>query len=246
MYNIALKITFLLIVLSGSSQARAESLNVAVASNFLKTMRDLSVVYEELSGHHLNISAGSSGKHFAQIKQGAPYDVFLSADSIRPKRLEEEGLAVEGSRLTYAIGRLALWGKSTSSVQLEASALEKPSISRFSIANPRLAPYGVAAKEVLLSLERFDVLEPILAKGENINQAYQFLATGNADLGFVSLAQMKQAGHIDYWLVPSELHSPIEQQLVLINNSEAAQQLSQFMQSDKAKEIIQQHGYDLP
>lgn len=209
-------------------------------------MQQLSTEFENISGHQVRLSAGSSGKQYAQIMHGAPYDVFLSADSERPKRLIENKIAVDGSRVTYAIGRLVLWGRDAVLLGQGAKMLGDSSISRFAIANPRLAPYGAAAKEVLVSLNRYDELKPKIVKGENINQTYQFVATGNAQVGVVSYAQIKQAGHSDFWLVPSELHLRIEQQLVIINDSKGVRELFRFLQSSQAKEIIQQHGYDIP
>jgi len=227
-------------------RVQAEVLNVAVASNFLNTLQTLKLAFERSSEHSLKLSAGSSGKHYAQIKLGAPFDVFLSADSLRPKKLSEQGRALESSRFTYAIGRLVLWGRDSALLNSEAASIVNTNVSRFAIANPRLAPYGVAAQEVLTTLNFYQQLKAKLVTGENINQAYQFVASGNAQLGLVSLAQIKRAGYGDYWLVPSELHTQIEQQAIIINDSKTAREFIDFLQSDQAVQIIQQHGYNIP
>lgn len=221
----------------------ADTLNVAVASNFVSTMRHLAQEYEQQTGHKLLLSSGSSGKHYAQIINGAPYDVFFSADNLRPELLEQEGFAVDEMRFTYAYGRLVLWGRGFEKTQSLEQVLSSTLVKRLAIANPRIAPYGLAAEQVLASMGLSDKLASKLVKGENVNQAYQFVATGNAQLGLLSYAQMINAGHSSYWLVPQALHEPIAQQAVILKDTDAARGLFGFMQSKQALQIIRQQGY---
>jgi len=223
----------------------AETLRVAVASNFFNTMQALAAGFEKTSGHRLILSSGSTGKHYAQIKNGAPFDVLFSADVSRPKLLEEQLIAKKGSRFTYAVGRLALVGFGEGTVNGQSSLIDTK-VKRVAIANPRLAPYGVAAQQVLVNLGYESQVNEKLVQGENISQAYQFVVSGNAQLGLVSYAQVIQAGHQSFWLVSNHLHQPIKQQAVIINDSVAAQALLSYIRSDAALEIIKARGYEAP
>lgn len=234
-------LVLLTFLLAGVSANGAE-IRVAVASNFVVPAKLLAREFEASSRHDVVLLSGSTGKHAAQIKHGLQVDVFLAADSARPRWLEKQGLAVAGSRFTYAIGRLALWQPSTNSVGKEALLTGQ---GRLAIANPKLAPYGAAAIQVLKALEVYQHWQAKLVRGENIAQAYQFVHTGNADLGLVAASQLNQSSQ-DSWLVPAELHSPIEQQAVLLSDCEAARIFYAFLQSEKALELIRQHGYDTP
>jgi len=223
----------------------AETLRVAVASNFFNTMQKLSESFEKSSGHQLLLNSGSTGRHYAQIKNGAPFDVFFSADAIRPKLLEEQLLVKKGSRFTYAVGRLALMSFD-GSTENGLPSLTDSVVKRIAIANSRLAPYGAAAEQVFISLGYEEKIKNKLVRGENINQAYQFVTSGNAQLGLVSYAQIIQAEQQSFWLVPSHLHEPIKQQAVIINDSNAAQALFNYMRSEEALELIKAQGYEIP
>jgi len=229
-------------------------LTIAVASNFLATMQKLIAEYSGAGKPKIKVSSGSSGKHVAQIKQGAPFDLFFSADIARAKQLVDDGDAIAGSRFTYAVGRLALWGSGDIELGHQEVALNSPNLTHLAIANPRLAPYGVAAQQALESLGLWSELQSKLVRGENINQAYQFVASGNAQLGFVSYAQViatninnqdanAQAG---FWLIPKTHHDAIEQQAVALKESLAVKDFIEFIQSAAAKRIIQESGYEVP
>ena len=223
----------------------AETLKVAVASNFQSTMRKIVSVYEEQTGHKVILSTGSSGKHFAQIINGAPYDVFFSADVERAHELERTGFAIKGSRFTYAEGRLVAWGLDYQKGQALSELLKEKKVNTVAIANSRVAPYGKAAEQVLDAISDTQNLDVKIVKGENINQAFVFVTTGNAQLGILSYAQIIESGHTNYWLIPSDLYQPIEQQAVILKHSSAAQSLVDFFKSEQAKKIIRQQGYTL-
>lgn len=248
-------IVFLLTFIA-TSQASAEKITVAVASNFTAAMNDLVAEFEKKSGHHVNLAFGSSGKFYALISNGAPFQAFFSADQEKPMALEQNNFAVPGSRFTYAVGTLALWSSKTSVVDANVTVLKQGNFNKLAIANPRLAPYGVAAVEVLQRLQLKDATKSKWVLGENIAQAYQFVATGNADIGFVALSQIIDSQNIDNgaikagsaWIVPSTMHNPIRQDAVLLRrgeNSPAARELLQFIRGDSAKKIIQSYGYQI-
>lgn len=223
---------------------QAAELRVAVASNFLNTFAVLSKEFEAQYQHTLRVSAGSTGKHYAQIIHGAPFDVFLAADAQRPQRLAKQAKALSETRMTYAVGRLVLYGNEVDLTLNPQSVLSERVDQRLSIANPRLAPYGLAAQQVLQSLGLFEQLQPRLVRGENINQAFQFVDSGNASLGLVAWSQVTQLSKSSFWLIPQSLHAPIEQQAIVLRDSVAARQLMLFLRGEKAQSIIQQHGYD--
>jgi molybdate transport system substrate-binding protein len=247
-------LTSLLIVfgtLAAPLQARAAELNVAVAANFLGTLQKLAPLYQQASGNHLLISGGSSGQLYTQIKQGAPFDVMLSADSERPTRLETEGLGVPGSQFTYAIGTLVLWSPRPGVVDRGGKVLSSDRYRMLSIANPTTAPYGAAAQQVLTALGLWDELNQSkrIAVGENIDQAWQFAATGAADLGFVALSEVTHGGTIpgSYWIPPQTMYKPIDQDAVLLAKStkrKAAEDFLRWLRQDPgAIAIIKAAGY---
>jgi len=218
-------------------------LRLAVATNFIDTARDLVHEFEKQSDYRYVLSSGSTGKLYAQIINGAPFDVYLAADSERPLRLENAGLAVPGSRFTYAIGRLVLWSRYDNYVRPGAF----PDIETFAhlaIANPRLAPYGRAARETLHALDAWQTVKAKLVLGESIGQTFQFVASGNAQLGLIARSQLPpDTGSA--WLIPPHFHQPIEQQAVLLNEQPAATAFMNFLQSPAARKLIRDHGYDL-
>ncbi len=230
------------------TSAAAERVRVAVASNFVTTAETLAEHFAEGSEHEVALSPGSTGKHYAQIRHGAPYDIFLAADRERPERLENEGLAANGSRFTYAVGRLVLWSRQEALVDPEGRVLAGDGFRHLAIANPDLAPYGSAARTALTRLGYWDQLSTRLVRGENVGQALQFVASGNAEIGLVARAQLRQWGDRggSSWPVPADLHPPIEQQVVLLSDSSGARAFLDYLRTDEARQIIHDAGYDLP
>jgi len=230
--------------------ASAAEVTVAVAANFMAPMQRLAALFEQQTGHRVLASYGSTGKFFAQIGNGAPFDVFLSADDETPAKLEQGGAAVPGTRLTYAVGRLALWSRTAGMVDAKGEVLRGDGFDRLAIADPRLAPYGAAAVQTLRSLSLLEHLQPRFVTGENITQAHQFVATGNAPLGFVALSLVQVDGRIgegSAWVVPAHLHEPIVQQAVLLTkgrDNPAARALLDFLRSEPARALIGRYGYD--
>ncbi|WP_305907476.1 molybdate ABC transporter substrate-binding protein [Methylomarinum sp. Ch1-1] len=241
----------LLISLGYGAGAGAEIVNVAVASNFTAPMKAIAAEFEQDTGHTTQLAFGSSGKFFAQIKNGAPFQIFLSADAKKPEILEQEGFAVAGSRFTYAFGSLVLWSAQPDLVDAAGEILSKAPFRHLALANPKLAPYGLAAQEILEKLGRWSALQDKLVMGENIAQTHQFVTTGNAELGFVALSQIMQDGNLtggSSWMIPSELYSPIRQDAALLvtgQNNAAATALLDYLKSDKAVTIIKAYGYQL-
>lgn len=227
----------------------ADEIRVAVATNFVTTLQALASRFETETGHKITLASGSTGKHYAQIKHGAPFDLFFAADERRPALLEKEGIAVPGTRFTYAQGRLVLWGPDENLVDTNGHVLTTNNFRKLAIANPKLAPYGLAAREVLQARGLWKKLQPRLVRGENIGQTYQFVRTGNAQLGFVAAAQVfatdeKASG--SYWEPPQSLYTPIIQQAVLIKDTPTARAFIAFVKTDAARALIQQHGYHTP
>ena len=236
--------------------AKAEEVTVAVAANFTAPMQKIAQAFEQDTGHKALLAFGATGKFYAQIKNGAPFAVLLSADDETPARLEKEGIAVAGTRFTYAVGRLALWSKNTSLVDdkgqvLLSNATDKNSFKKLAIADPKLAPYGAAAMEVLDRMGALAKVRPKLVQGDSIGQAFQFVMTENAELGFVALSQILIAGRINQgsaWVVPQNLYTPLKQDAVLLplgKNSAAALALMKYMRTDRAQAIIRAYGYTL-
>ena len=227
----------------------AEQVVVAVASNFTAPMKEIAVQFEQNTGHTLQVSYGSSGKIYAQIVNGAPFQIFLSADSAKPQALEQAGLTAPDTGFTYATGRLALWSSKANLVDEQLNVLRQGKFNKLAIANPNLAPYGAAAVDVLSKLDLEEVTKPKWVQGENIAQTYQFVATGNADLGFVALSQLANKNAEapgSMWIVPKELHRPINQDAVLLRraeNNKAARDFLQFLRGDTATAIIKSYGY---
>lgn len=227
----------------------AEAARVAVASNFSAPMKKIVDLFEQQEGHSISLIFGSSGKLFAQIMNGAPFDILLSADSSKPQKLEQAGKIVKGSRFTYATGSLVLWSREKEVIHDSANILKSTQFNKLALANPRLAPYGVAAKQTLQHLGLWTELKPKIVTGESISQTYQFVYSGNSELGFVAQSQVFSGGkllHGSGWAVPPELHDPIEQQAVLLvnaKNNQAALDLITFLKSDKALKIMQSYGY---
>jgi molybdate transport system substrate-binding protein len=227
----------------------SDEIRVAVASNFRDTMSALAGQFEQASEHEVTLIFGSSGKQYAQIRNGAPFDAFFSADSRRPELLEHESLAVPGSRFTYAVGKLVLWSPQANYVDPGGNILEHGDFLHLAIANPGLAPYGEAAREALEAMGLWNQFGKRLVRGENIGQAFQFVNSGNAELGFIAWSQLKRndaAIKGSYWLVPARYYSPIEQQAILLRDTVAARMFMSFILSDKSAKIIRAHGYDLP
>lgn len=243
-------LVFILFVnlLSVPCHSRAEKLRLAVASNFSLTLKKLVSEFEKQSNHQVTISAASTGKLYAQILHGAPYDVFLSADSQRAELLVKKKLAKDSS--VYARGKLVFVAKNKNSQSCQG-VLDEPLQNRLAIANPKTAPYGVAAKDVLMKLGKWNSVKNQLVMGENIVQAYQFLTTANAGAGFIagSLAvNSKELAGFCQWQVPSKLHKPIRQKLVILNRASqniAAREFISYMKSGRAKKIMRDNGYIL-
>ena len=227
----------------------ADDIRVAVAANFATTLREIVSAFTERTGYAVTIVAGSTGKHYTQIHNGAPFDVFLAADSDHPRRLESEGLALSGSRLTYARGLLVLWSPDEGLVDQGAAVLSADTFHHLAIANPDLAPYGAAAREVLTALGHWHELQNRIVRGESIGQTFQFVASGAAELGFIALSQVTEPGggirRGSLWRVPQELYTPIEQQVALLSEVAAARALVDFLDSDEARAIIRRRGYQL-
>ena len=230
--------------------AWAAQAHVAVAANFAEPMKAIAAILEKTTGHTLKISTGASGALYTQIRNGAPYDVFLSADRERPALLETDGLAQPGTRFTYATGRLVLWSARPGRVDDQGTILRSPDLGRVAYANPRTAPYGAAALQVLDRLGLRSAIAPKLVQGESIGQTYAFVKTGNADVGFVAWSQVLENGRLregSMWLVPPDHHAPLHQDAVLLRRgarNEAAHGLIQLMQRADIRVLIRAHGYE--
>lgn len=224
---------------------------MAVASNFAGPFQALSSVFTTDTGHKAVMVSGSTGKFHVQIQSGAPFEVLLAADDETPRKLVAEGLAAGATQFTYAKGRLVLWSSQAGMVDPQGAVLKRGEFERLAIANPRLAPYGAAAMEVLTALNLIDAVRGKLVQGENIAQTYQFIASGNASLGFVALSQVAPPGKPmagSMWRVPEGLYSPIRQDAVLLNKGQgnpAATALLAFLKSEKAQALIRAQGYGL-
>lgn len=245
-------LTAIALLLSGAAAgAQAAEVQVAVAANFIAPMQKIAADFGKATGHRAKLSSGGTGKFYAQIRNGAPFDVLLAADDETPARLEREGAAVAGTRFTYAVGRLALWSAAPDVVDAKGEVLKKGAFKHIALANPKLAPYGAAAIETMTKLGVLLALQPKFVQGENIAQTFQFVSTGNAELGFVALSQVYEGGKLkrgSAWIVPSGLHAPIRQDAVLLDkgrDNPAAATLLKFLKSDAAHAVIQSYGYAL-
>ncbi len=245
--RILVALAFLLVI----PPARADEVKVAVAANFLAPMQTIARSFEKDTGYKVLISAGSTGQLYTQIKNGAPFQLFLSADQKMPAKLAAQKLTVPGSRFTYAIGELVLWSVKPGFVDANGGILKRGGFKHIAIANPKLAPYGAAAMETLRRLAVLASIEPKIVQGENISQTQQFVASGNAELGFVALSQVMNGGKPaggSMWVVPANLHAPIRQDAVLLatgKNRPAAEALFRYLKGRAARAIIKSFGYGL-
>lgn len=237
------------VALIAAAAAQAGEVSVAVAANFALPLERLGAAFTAATGHVLKVSPGATGKFYAQIVAGAPFEVLIAADDETPKKLVAEGHAVAGSHFTYAIGRLVLWSARPGFVDDQGAVLASAQVTRIAIANPKVAPYGAAALEVLKARGLADALAPRLVTAESIAQAFQFVSTGNAEIGFVALSQVLVPGRPvtgSYWRVPAQLHGEIRQDAVLLKagaNNPAAAALLAYLKSPAARELIQSFGY---
>ena len=237
------------LALAFTGTVRAEKAQVAVAANFTAPAKLIAAEFEKDTGHKAVLAFGATGKFYAQIRNGAPFDALLAADDRTPARLAEEGMAIRGSRFTYAVGQLVLWSARPDLVDDAGEVLEKGDFKHLAIANPKTAPYGAAAIETLTALKLLDALKSKLVQGENIAQTHQFVVSGNAELGFVALSQVWKDGGLtsgSAWVVPDALHKPIRQDAVLLNpgaGNAAAVAWLDFLKGEKAREVIHAHGY---
>ncbi len=247
-----LKNSLLALGLLFASAASADEVKVAVAANFTAPMQALAPEFEKATGHKLVASFGATGQFYAQINNGAPFDVLLAADDTTPARLEREGASVPGSRFTYAIGSLVLWSADASYLDGTDAALQAGQFRHLAIANPKAAPYGLAATQVLDKLGLSDAVKSKLVEGQNITQAHQFVSTGNAELGFVALSQVYKDGKVtsgSAWIVPDDMYDPIKQDAVILKpgaNSPAATALVEYLKGPEAARVIESFGYKLP
>lgn len=234
-----------------SLAAKADTVQVAVAANFTAPMKRIAAEFEKDTGHRAVLAFGGTGKFYAQILNAAPFDILLAADDETPTKLAQEGLAIAGSQFTYAQGKLVLWSAQPGVVDDRGEVLQRGSFAHLAIANPKLAPYGVAAAETMKALGVHDFLAPKFVTGENIGQTFQFVQSGNAPLGFVALSQVIQEGGIaagSAWIVPARLYQPIRQDAIILEKGRAnpaAQALMTYLKGDKARKLIQSYGYDL-
>lgn len=229
----------------------AEEVQVAVAANFTAPMKAIAADFEKASGHKAVLSFGSTGKFYSQINNGAPFEVFLAADDDTPIKLDKENATVAGSRFTYAIGKLVLWSAKPDFVDAKGEILNKGNFHHLALANPKLAPYGAAAVETMSKLGSLEQLQPKFVQGESIGQAFSFVSSGNAELGFVALSQVFEGGKLksgSAWIVPANLHKAIRQDAVILTkgkDNKAATALMDYLKSEPAKAVIRSFGYDL-
>jgi molybdate transport system substrate-binding protein len=249
MKNIIRPIALSAFLLLGAA-ARADEISVAVAANFTAPMQRIAADFEKETGHKAVLSFGATGKFYAQIKGGAPFEILLAADDETPTRLAKEGGGVADSQFTYAIGKLVLWSAKPAIVDAGGEVLKKGGFDHLALANPKLAPYGAAGVETMKALGAYEALQSKLVVGENISQAYQYVATGNALLGFVALSQVLKDGKIEgsAWLVPQKYYTPIRQDAILLSKGKdkaGVAALMKYLRGDKAKAVIKSFGYDL-
>mgnify|MGYP006273599297 FL=1 len=234
-----------------ASSTNAAEVKVAVAANFAQPMKDIAAEFEKDTGHKVNLTQGATGKFYAQITNGAPFEVFLSADDETPSKLVKEGKAIAATQFTYAIGRLVLWSPDEKLVDQGGGVLKTDKFKFLSIANARVAPYGRAAVQTMQKLGVLTAIEPRVVQGESISQTYQFVTSGNAQLGFVALSQVWDSGRLksgSAWIVPEDMHEQLKQDIVLLNpgkESKAATALVDYLKSDKARKVIERYGYKL-
>lgn len=238
-----------LLCLVSTHVSQADEVHVAVAANFLATLQQIADGFGRHSGHRVVISSGSTGKLYAQIVHAAPYEIFLAADAERPRRLVEDGYAVKDSRYTYALGRLVLWSRDARRVDAAGAVLRTGTFAHLAMANPRTAPYGQAAKQVLQHLGVWTSLRARVVQGEDIGQVMQFVDSGAAELGFVAYAQVKRRAGGSSWRVPQAYHAPLQQQVVLLRRgarAPAALAFMRYLRGAEARGIMEEAGYDVP
>jgi len=245
------RLALLLATLLASLPALADEVQVAVAANFTAPMQKIAADFEKDTGHKAVLSFGSTGKLYSQIKNGAPFEMLLAADDETPAKMEKEGLTAPNTRFTYAIGKLVLWSAQDGLVDDKGAVLKKGAFAHLALANPKLAPYGAAALEAMTKLGVADSLQSKFVQGENIGQTFQFVKSGNAELGFVALSQVYKDGKItagSAWIVPGNLYAPIRQDAVILSGGKgkaAAEALVKYLKGDKAKAVIKSYGYDI-
>lgn len=245
------RLSALILSLLAVVTAHADEVQVAVAANFTGPMQVIAVLFERDTGHRTNLSFGSTGKFYAQIANGAPFQALLAADDETPAKLIKEGHAVAGTPFTYAIGTLVLWSTDPKLVDNKGEILKKGGFKHLSIANPKAAPYGAAAMQTMSKLGIVDKLKPLFVQGENISQTHQFISTGAAELGFVAYSQVIKNGQIGSgsgWIVPGSFYDPIRQDAVILakgKDKPAAVALMNYLKGDKAKAVIKSFGYEL-
>lgn len=244
------RMMFLMVLAGLAAPALADEVKVAVAANFTAPIQKIAAEFEKDTGHKAVVSTGATGAFYAQIKNGAPFEVFLSADDETPLKLEAEGAGVKGSRFTYAVGKLVLWSARPGYVDDKGEVLKRGDYAKLSLANPKTAPYGAAGVEVLKKLGIFEAVQPKIVQGENISQAFQFVSTGNAELGFVALSHVWENGKLksgSAWIVPQADYPQIRQDAILLGNGvgkPAADALLKYLKGDKARAIIKSYGYE--
>jgi len=245
------RLSALFIALLAAAGVHAGEVQVAVAANFTAPMLQIAAEFQKDTGHVAKLAFGATGKFYAQIVNGAPFEVFLAADDSTPAKLEREGHIVAGSRFTYSVGALVLWSSRPDFVDGKGEVLKGGNFRKVSIANPKTAPYGSAALETLKKLNLLAAVQPKFVQGENIAQTLQFVSTGNAELGFVALSQVFKDGRItsgSAWIVPADMHEPILQDAVILKRGQsnpAASALHAYLRGEKARAIIQRFGYTL-
>ena len=237
------------LLLSVSAFVSAETVHVAVAANFVEPLKNISAQFEKTTGNKVMVTSGATGKLYAQIKNGAPYDILLAADAKTPAKLESEDAIVPGSRFTYAIGKLALWSAQPGYVDNKGEILKKQPFNHIAIASPKLAPYGLAAQQTLEKMGLWQTMQAKIVQGENIGQTYQFVASGNAELGFVALSQIYKNGKVksgSAWIIDARDYQPIKQDAVLLThgkNNAAAVALMKYLKSGESYKVLKSYGY---
>lgn len=237
-------------LLAGSSGTLADEVHVAVAANFTGPIKDLAPLYEKATGDKLVLSFGSTGAFYAQIKNGAPFEVLLAADDETPKKAVKEGFGIAGTEFTYAVGKLVLWSSDENLVKSDPTVIATDAIKHVALANPKLAPYGLAAHEALKSLGLEAAVQPKIVEGDNIGKTFQFVKTGNAEVGFIALSQCWKNGRFTSgsgWIVPQTLYGRIDQDAVLLKKGEGKEGAVRFLRylkdSEEAARIREAYGY---
>jgi len=251
MSRIYRRLAIALLVLSSPFRGIAAEAHIAVATNFAEPIKAVAAVLEKTSGHSLKVTLGATGKLYAQIKNGAPFDVLLAADTKAPAQLEADGLVQAASRFTYATGKLVLWSADATKVDGKGKVLTTGNFRKLAYASPKVAPYGAAALQVIEQLGLTNALAPKLVQGESIGQTFGFVYTGNAELGFVALSQVLEGGQLksgSMWVIPQNLYQPIRQDAVVLKRgatNPAAQALMALLKSPNVKDLIRSYGYDI-